>query len=256
MKSLISTTIMCGLFLYDCGSSANEPLFHPVDLQPHANQPLDEDFHPGDFPGDNLSELPAGQTELNGVTFSIGKGVVQVAGEFLRNHPHSIEDIEVQKRGVKLHFLHAARWGAWGKQGVVRNHWVPDGTPVGFYEVVYEDDHVEAIPIIYGADLRDWWNVWDKSKPTTRSKVVWNGNNPFVKRVHQRTEQNPGLRLYLTTWTNPHPTKKITLINFVSTEQTATPFYVAITVQTVESNVKKPIRDPEDAASGIQGATQ
>ena len=195
----VSRNVMCGLFLCATIGFAKEPLYHAVDLQPHSNQPLDEDFHPGDFPGDNLSELEPGETELNGVSFSIGDSVVQLAGEFLRDHPHSVEDIEVHQRGVKLHFLHAARWGAYGKDGVIRNHWVPDGTPIGFYEVVYADEHVEAIPIVYGADVRDWWNVWDNSKPTTRSKVVWNGNNPFVQRAHQRTDSNPGLRLYQTT---------------------------------------------------------
>lgn len=58
--------------------------------------------------------------------------------------------------------------------------------------------------------------------------------------------------MYLTTWANPHPTKKITTINFVSTEQTATPFCVAITVQTVETDVTEHSRDSEDSISESQ----
>lgn len=233
---------------------AAPPNFYHVDLQPYANQPLDEDFHPGDYPGDNLSELKPGRTELNGIPFQVGSGVVQLAGELLQDFPHSAEDIEVGKRGVKVHFLHAARWGAYGKQGLIRNHWVPDGTPIGFYEVVYEDEHVEAIPIVYGADVRDWWNVWDDSRPTTRSEVVWNGNNPFVRRAHRRTDQNPGLRLFLTTWKNPHPDRLISQINFVSLEQVATPFCVAVTVQALESPQSAEILELQKQITELQEA--
>ncbi len=240
----LSPAILLCLFLAGVVRS-NEPPFHQVDLEQFVNQPLDEDFHPGDYPGDSLEELKPGQTELEGIPFGIASGVIQLAGEFLPDHPHSVEDMPVGHRTASLHFLHAARWGAYGKRGHIRNHWVPDGTPIGFYEIVYEDEHVEAIPIVYGADVRDWWNVWDNSRPTTRSKVVWNGNNPFVRRVHERDEDNPGLRLFLTTWQNPHPEKTISAISFVSVEQVATPFCVAITLQTTEAEAEAGIRKPK-----------
>ncbi|MEX2169883.1 MAG: hypothetical protein WD851_11280 [Pirellulales bacterium] len=204
---------------------------HHVDLQSHVNQPLDEDFLPGDYPGDSLSELARGDCELGGIPFRIGDDLVQVSGKFLPDHPTRVEDIEVGQHAKRIHFLHAARWGAYGSRGDSLGHWVADGTPIGYYEVVYEDGSAEAIPIIYGVDVRDWWSIWDNAKATERGKVVWTGNNPHLRQRSEARHTDTPLRLYLSTWENPRPEARVASIEFVSLGQAAAPFCVAMTAE-------------------------
>ena len=87
-----------------------------------------------------------------------------------------------------------------------------------------DDETSETIPIVYGVDLSDWWNV-DDSKEVERGKVVWEGTTRSFGRGVQ-------IRLYLATWENPHPEKKVTSITYVSTGTTeAAPFCVAMTAE-------------------------
>lgn len=238
--AFVAFVVWSGLLVH--ASLADDVCYRFVDLQPYANQRLDEDFLPGNYPGDSLSEIPRGFKKLGGVEFVIGEALLQVAGKFLPDHPERIKDIEVGRPLHKLHFLHAARWGAFGRRGDGMGHYVPDGTPIGYYEVVYADNHAEAIPIVYGVDVRDWWSVWDNSKPVKRGTVVWTGNNRHLRgRSEANHTENP-LRLYLTTWENPRPEIEIESIEFVSVKQTATPFCVAITSESSNLAYRQSIR--------------
>jgi hypothetical protein len=104
---------------------------------------------------------------------------------------------------------------------------VADGTKIAEYQVRYADGSSVAIPVVYGEDVRDWWFA-EKAKGVTRGKVAWQGENELTK------EAKCGIRLYLTTWNNPHASKKIASIDYVKTQQDtpAAPFCVAITLQT------------------------
>lgn len=56
--------------------------------------------------------------------------------------------------------------------------------------------------------------------------MVWIGDNAFAR------QSNCRLRLYLTSWDNPHPQKTINCIEFVKLNGTpAAPFCVAISVE-------------------------
>jgi len=204
---------------------------HHIDLQPQANLQLSEDFPPGHYSGDRLSELKKGVQKLDGISFHVGDGLIEVAGKFLPDHPKRVDGIHVGRYAKKIYILHGARWGAYGGQGDSLGHWVADGTPIGYYEVNYADAETEAIPVVYGIDVRDWWSIWDKSKPTKRGKVVWTGSNPHLKTRSEARHTEKPLRLYMTCWKNPHPDSLVTSINIVSLNQTATPFTVAITVE-------------------------
>ena len=83
-----------------------------------------------------------------------------------------------------------------------------------------------SIPVVYGQDVRDWWFT-DKVKGVSRGKVAWQGENELTKEFGCR------IRLYLTSWDNPHPAKKIASINYVKTQldSPAAPFCVAITLE-------------------------
>ena len=91
--------------------------------------------------------------------------------------------------------------------------------------VRYADGGGEGIPIVYGEDVRDWWN-WDKSKETKRGKIVWTGTNPAAK-VYDLE-----VRLYESEWTNPKPDVEVQSILYSSHMNTpGAPFCVALTVQ-------------------------
>jgi len=210
--------------------AADAELRH-IDLQPQANHLLDEDFPPGHYPGDRLSELKRGDQKLGGILFHIGAGLIEVAGKFLPDLPKRVEGIQIGRHVKRIYILHGARWGAYGGQGDRLGHWVADGTPIGYYEVNYAGAETKALPIVYGVDVRDWWSIWDKSKPTKRGRVVWTGSSPHLKTRPEARHTKTPLRLYMMTWENPHPEALVTSMNMVSLNQTATPFCVAITVE-------------------------
>jgi len=160
-------------------AAADGPL-HNIRLQPQANHRLDDDFPPGHYPGDNLSELNRGSHDLAGISFRVDNGLIEVAGKFIPDRPQRVEGIHVDRHVKIVYFLQGARWGAYGRRGDSVGHWIPDGTPIGYYEVNYADSETVSIPIVYGVDVRDWWSIWDNSKPTERGKVVWTGNNPHL----------------------------------------------------------------------------
>ncbi len=231
---------------------AKEDQWYHIDLQPQANQRLNEDFPPGYYPGDNLSEIKKGDHQLDGVSFHIGDGLIEVAGKFIPERPQRVDGIPVERLVKRIYFLHAARWGAYGGQGNRLGHWVPDGTPIGYFEVNYDGRETKAIPIIYGSDVRDWWSIWDQSKPTKRGRVVWKGNNPHLRTRREARHTTTPLRLYMMTWDNPHPEERVTSINIVSLKQTATPFCVAVTAETIPQPYAAELREIEQGIERLR----
>jgi WD40 repeat protein/tRNA A-37 threonylcarbamoyl transferase component Bud32 len=158
----------------------------------------------------DLRELPQGERTFGGVEFRIGDSLIQLGSERVPDMPRKVEGIPVGKAFTKLYVLHATRYA------------VEDGTVIGHYQVNYDDESKQIIPIVLGEDVRDWWNV-DQSKAVTRGKVVWEGENPAVK------QRGLTLRLYLSMWKNPHPDKKVLSIDFISANTAGAPFCVAMT---------------------------
>jgi hypothetical protein len=203
--------------------------FHFVDLKPHANQKLTDSFGSGGD-GNDLSELRKGERTLAGVNFKIGESVIQLDSRLLQQRrPTKVEGIRVGKTCAKLHILHSTEFGNGstvgqpGKEGDPL--FVADGTTIAEYKVNYDDGTSEKIPVVYGQDVRDWWFTM-RSKGVTRGKVAWTGDNELAKTAESR------IRLYLTTWENPHPAKKVESIDFMKIGDTAAaPFCVAITLE-------------------------
>jgi hypothetical protein len=192
-----------------------------LDLQPKANTKLTEPLQAG-RPANNLAALPRGEQKLGGVKFEIGKRLIQLQGpaspqaEGQKRFPAKVEGIKVGRKFAKLSILHAAGRGQGVKEGAV----------IGNYVVHYRDKSQATIPIAYGKDVRDWWELTDR-RAVTRAKVAWQGANPVLGR------QTPTkVRLYLTTWVNPHPKKDVARIDYVCTPGTrAWLFCVAMTVE-------------------------
>jgi hypothetical protein len=129
------------------------------------------------------------------------------------NKPDKVEGIPVGHKVARLHILHAT------------GHQEKDGTVIGSYTIHYEDKSKATIAIVYGEDVRDWWFSVD-TDGVKRSKVAWEGTNAAVK------SRNAKIRLFLTTWKNPQPRKKIVSIDFASKKTRCSPFCVAMTVET------------------------
>ena len=186
-----------------------------LDLQSKANVKLKGPFHQAD---NDLAELPTGEQKLGGVKFKIGDRLIHLAGQnqVFQEFPEKVEGIKVERTFAKLHILHAAGLGPNTKDDVV----------IGRYIVHYQDKTKATIEIVYGKDVRDWW--YRANTPgVSRGKVAWKGNNKLTRR-----ETGAGIRLYLTTWKNPKPNKKVTSIDFIATRAAgAAPFCIAMTVE-------------------------
>jgi hypothetical protein len=103
---------------------------------------------------------------------------------------------------------------------------VKDGTVIGQYMIRYTDGSGEGISISYGEDVRDWFYVDDEAT-TTRGKVVWSGENDRAAMLGAK------IRLYMTSWDNPHPDKQIATIDYLGkkSETPCAPFCVAISLE-------------------------
>jgi hypothetical protein len=186
-----------------------------LDLQAKANHKRADDFHSGRYPGNNLASLPAGEQTLGGVKFHIGEGVLQLGSSTIADKPEKVEGIPVGRRVAKLYILHATGYSPEEEE-----------KRIGAYTVHYQDGTTATIPVVYGQDVMDWWKYPGAADPT-RAKVAWEGKNEPAKNEFDAT-----IRLYLTTWENPHPEKAVATIDYASTMDTpCAPFCVAITAE-------------------------
>ena len=186
-----------------------------IDLSEYFNAALVQTWHPGTFPTyytNTLEELPPGLLQLGGQVFDV-RGIVQLSGSELKRaggqFPQQITGIKINQACRQLHFLQAAGWRS------------TDGTAIGTYRVHYADGQVQAIPIVYGADVRDWNMDSDPTVKVTRSTVAWSGFNSAKVVV----------RLYKTTWVNPLPEMEIASLDYVSAMAPSAPFLLAVTAE-------------------------
>ena len=193
-----------------------------IDLKSKANHKLKDVFHTGNFNENNLGSLPTGVQKLGGVKFKIGEGLLQLGSKQLPGKPEKIEGISVDRKLAKLHILHATGYGSSPEGNPLH---VPDDTLIGKFIIHYEDKTTKEIEIVYGRDVRDWWYA-EGDKEADRSKVAWTGENAGSKSAGKK------IRLFLTSWENPKPGKKITTIDYVTTQMNdtaAAPFCLAMT---------------------------
>ena len=195
-----------------------------LDLEGKSTHKLVDNFGSDGRPG-NFLTVPTGEQTFAGTTFMIGEGVIQLGSTVLKDKPEKVESIPVDKKASKLHILHATGYG--GGPNVPGSPWhVADDTLIGEYKINYEDKSAEHIQIVFGQDVRDWWFREDE-KETSRGKVAWKGDNELAKNYACR------LRLYVTTWENPTPDRKIVSIDYIGKkdETVAAPFCVAISLE-------------------------
>jgi hypothetical protein len=200
-----------------------------VDLEPCANQKITDEFGSGAEGNDLGALLKSGRT-FAGVNFTFGKGVIQLGSPLLgKAKPNKVEGIKVGMTFAKLHIVHATGYGngqVIGQEGKEGDPlFIADGTTIAEYKIHYDDGTTATIPVVYGQDVRDWWYT-ENSKGVTRGKVAWKGTNERAKDLGSM------IRLYLTTWDNPHPGKKVATIDYLKIgDGPAAPFCVAITLE-------------------------
>jgi hypothetical protein len=211
MSPLLASAVFVLLPLVAAEPAAEKSVTY-VDLQPKANQKLKEPFH-GSTDGNDLAELKEGKQTLEGLKFNIGKSLIQLANDNLKDQlPEKVEGIKVEAKFAKLHILQAT------------GHSVEDDTVIAKYVLHYADKSEETIEVVYGKDVRDWWRGGDVKEPT-RGKVAWKGSNESAK------SNGASIWLFSFTWKNPKPDKKVVSIDYVSTLTGAAPFVVAMTLE-------------------------
>ena len=184
-----------------------------ISLKGHTNVNWDENLHSNRFEHNNLKSLPNGKQKFGDVEFEIGDGVMQLGSSNVEGKPKEIKDVKVGRTLKKLHFLQACGYKPDNDAEVV----------IGKYVIHYADKTTADVEIVYGRDVVDWWAYPDQKAPT-KGKPVWEGENEASKGYDAK------IKLYLMTWDNPKPDKKVMSLDFVATnpEQPAAPFCVAI----------------------------
>lgn len=195
------------------GRSATGVTFTFVDLRPKGNHRRADAL--GDLAGNNLAPVPGGRQKLAGTWFHVGEQIIRVRGRRSPEPPEAVRGIPINARFDTLHILHSTMFGnAFGAE---------DGTEIGTYVVRYADGSQERIPIIYGADVRDWWRDSDPAEPS-RGKLAWIGRN-------EATGDSDAIRLFASEWTNPHPDRRVEAIDLETKDTVAAPFLVALTLE-------------------------
>lgn len=184
-----------------------------ISLKGLTNVKLDENLHSDRYADNNLKTLKTGKQKLGDVEFDIIDGVLQLGSSSV-DKPKEFKDIKVNRTLKKLHFLHATGYSA------------EEGTVIAKYVIHYEDKTTTDVEVKFGEDVVDWWAYPDRAGPS-KGKVAWESENEASKGFKAK------IRLYLKTWDNPKPEKKVVSIDFIATspEQSAAPFCVAITAE-------------------------
>ncbi|HEY5909439.1 MAG TPA: AAA-like domain-containing protein [Verrucomicrobiae bacterium] len=182
-----------------------------IDLSEYYNAAFGQTWHPG-VENNNLATLPTGVLQMGDTAFDV-RGIVQLSGKKLRDaggrYPQQISGMKIGQACRQLHFLHGTGYRA------------RDGAQAGAYILHYANGHEEAIPLIYGEDLRDWYEGGDGSSTSPRAKIVWRGLN----------DARYSVRLFKSTWVNPLPGTEIVSLDYVSAMSDAAPFLLAITAE-------------------------
>ena len=131
--------------------------------------------------------------------------------------PEKVEGIRVGSVGHKIHLLHANSAFA-----------DPTGTTVATLVLHYPDGEQAQLDIRQGIEVLDWWE-WPRAlvkRPKGNNTVVaWTGSNPPAE------HQGARIRLFDTTFVNPHSEREIQTIDYVSAMAGSAPFMVALTIE-------------------------
>ena len=161
--------------------------------------------------GKLLSLHPQGITNIDGIQFDV-RGLVHLSTTgFPNDFPEKIENIPINRKCARIHFLHGAMFEA------------PPGSRIASFGALIDGEHPVAIPILYGKDVKTrWFNP--RQGAGLDPKPAW------VSPPDQAGSARKSLRLYRKTWENPAPEVPVKTLSFVSHMTASTPFLLAITL--------------------------
>ena len=185
-----------------------------INLEKYYTHSLDDDWLLEN--GNNLSSLPKGVQAYCKAAFDI-RGLIQLRGKNLDEkkkdtaYPVSVKKIKVNLEATQIHFLHGASGTA------------DEDTKIGEYVIHYEDGQTKSVPILYGKNIRNWWNK-EKNTVLINADTAWTGENKASKAKRCK------ISLYKYTVNNPIPSLTIKSIDFISEDTESAPFLIGITV--------------------------
>lgn len=201
---------------YLFGRFGSNPLnrFATVDLSTFYNCSLTETLHTttGAEPGPNLSMIPDGEQVMGGVAFDV-RGILHLQGRELARiapdrYPENIQDIPINFKTSRMHFLVGAGWPS------------ADHTDIARFTVHYEGGDSAIIPIQYNREVRDWFHgvVSGENAP----RPAWSGD------INPSPNDEQVVHLYRVSWDNPQPDTVIESLDLESTMQDTALFVVGI----------------------------
>ncbi len=196
-----------------------------LDLSKHANRSLIDEgkmeqaksFLGNLSVGDNdLSELPVGIQEFNGVPFKIldpkendNSCLITKTNGRPWLGPLEFKGIPLRSKVRRVHWLYGSGWA-------------PDGLPIAYVTYNYSDGTKSEENIICGRNINNWWGyAGPPSNP--KLKLAWSGSTPAARRNFTQ------VGLYQYAWENPHPEKTVENIDITSYGGDACLITVAIT---------------------------
>lgn len=162
----------------------------------------------------DLKTLPRGLQTLAGVQFDV-RGVVYLpsrATRYKAAYPQQVQGIKVNRKALRLHFLHSSHMGD-----------ATNGTVIARYILNYADGEKRELPVAYGRDIVDWWKQGDPGPFT--ATIAWTGTNKAA------SARGASIQLCKSTFANPRPEVTIETMDFISAMQTPSPFLIALTVE-------------------------
>jgi hypothetical protein len=197
-----------------------------ISLKPWLNATLTDSIDgPGHLKSNNLAALPGGIQTFGGVAFDI-EGAIQLASTPLpgakRKYPARVQ-IPVSSKCSKIDLLPGA------------GNMTTPGMKVAYLILNYADGSKAQLDIIGAKDVLDWWGpIYNTDSGIGRyttspdTELAWAGSNPAI----EKNAPQFSLRLYRTTFVNPHPDREIASVDFVSALRGAAPFLVGLTIET------------------------
>jgi hypothetical protein len=190
-----------------------------ITLDSHTNCSLMDSFLPKRASNNNLEELPMGSQVFGGIPFKItgriqlGCGALAAAGW---QFPQRVDGITISSKCRRIHLFHGALFA--NKMG----------EPIAKLIIHYEDDSQQAIEIVAGRHVLDWWGpTHETGALDDGSELAWVGSNPYI-RVRQ---PKLAARLYKSTFENPKPLVTVKTLDYVSTQTPAAPFLLGLAVE-------------------------
>jgi hypothetical protein len=169
-----------------------------------------------------VGDIPSGDVQFDGIPFRIAAGSGPsgkncIALRSVKSPYEFVPTPYIQDKAVipapgyfsHLHFLHALSYNWTSKD-------------LGRYVIRYEDGSEEAVPLRTGINIEAW--PMTPPRILRYAKPVWRGIVPGPEEA----------TLYLFTWPNPFPEKKIKEVEFSMKESTAIPILIALTGKEIE----------------------